>query len=70
MNSFDNTLMANVESCKYLGSIIPEDGSLEKEITSRISKARQALGRLRIKVLNHHNISLSTKLKVHIQLYV
>ena len=44
---------------------LSNDGYLEKEIKSRISKASQALGRLRTKVLNHHNICLFTKLKVY-----
>ena len=49
----------------YLGSIISNDAYLDKEIVSRISKASQALGRTRIRVLNQHNICLSTKLKVY-----
>ena len=61
----DNTPLASVDHFRYLGSIISCDGSLDKEITSRIGKASQALGRLRNRVLNHHNIRLSTKLKVY-----
>ncbi|XP_059849029.1 uncharacterized protein LOC132406918 isoform X1 [Hypanus sabinus] len=38
---------------------------LDKEITSRIQKASQALGRLWVKVLQHKDIRLSTKLKVY-----
>ena len=54
-------------NCRQLqvGSIISNDGYLEKKIKSKISKASQALGRLRTKVLNHHNICLFTKLKVY-----
>ena len=54
-------------TCRQLqvGRIISNDGYLEKEIKSRISKASQALGRLRTKVLNHHKICLFTKLKVY-----
>ena len=63
--SIDGTQLANVESFKYLGSTISHDGSLDKEITARISKASQAMGRPGNRVLNQHNIRLSTKLKMH-----
>jgi exonuclease III len=63
--SIDGTVLKFVDSFKYLGSIISNDGQLDREIQSRISKASQALGRLRNRVLNHHNVSLSTKLKVY-----
>ncbi|KAK4302141.1 hypothetical protein Pmani_025760 [Petrolisthes manimaculis] len=53
-----------VDSFKYLRSTISADGSLDKEITSRIQKASQALGRLRVKVLQRKGITLSTKLKI------
>ncbi|XP_076047199.1 uncharacterized protein LOC143028697 [Oratosquilla oratoria] len=46
-------------------STISNDGSLEKEISARICKASQALGRLITRVLNQRNVKLSTKLKVY-----
>ena len=51
------------DSFKYLGSTISVDGSLD--IASRNSKASQALGRMRNRLLNHHNVTLDTKLKVY-----
>ena len=46
-------------------SVNSSDRSLDKEISTRISKASQALGRLKIRVLSQHNIRQSTKLKVY-----
>ena len=61
----DDVELKVVNSFKYLGSMISVDDSPDKEIASRISKASQALGRLRSRLLNHHNVILDTKLKVY-----
>ena len=61
----DDVELKVVDSFKYLGSMISVDGSLDKEIAYRISKASQALGRLRNRLLNHHSVTLDTKLKVY-----
>lgn len=50
----NDTQLAIVEHFKYLGSTISRDGSLDKEIDARISKIRQALGRLCNRMLSVH----------------
>ena len=57
--------MKTVKSFKYLGSVISSNQQLDKEISVRISKASQALRRLCNRVLTHHNVSLTAKLKVY-----
>ena len=57
----DDVELKVVDSFKYLGSMISIDGSLDKEIASRISKASQALGRMRNRLLNHHNVPWTQK---------
>ncbi|XP_056659429.1 uncharacterized protein LOC130455130 [Monodelphis domestica] len=63
--TIDGTQISNVNTFKYLGSTIANDGSLDHEINARIQKASQALGRLRCKVLQHRGVSTATKLKVY-----
>ena len=63
--SIDDVELKVVNSFKYLGSMISNEGPLDKDIASRISKASQALGHLRNRLLNHHNVTLDTSLKVY-----
>ena len=63
--SIGGTQLKTVDHFKYLGRVISSDGSLDKVISARICKASQALGRLKTRVLNQHNIRQSTKLKVY-----
>ena len=63
--SIDDVELKVVDSFKYLGRMISNDDSLDKEIASRIRKASKALGRQRNRLLNHHNVTLDTKLKVY-----
>ncbi|XP_046551772.1 uncharacterized protein LOC124261496 [Haliotis rubra] len=60
--STKRTHLNTVDDFKHLGST---DRSLDKDISSKIGKASQALGRLRARVLKQHNIKLSTQLKVY-----
>ena len=44
--SIDGTQLKMVDDFKYLSNVISSDGSLDKEISTRICKASQALGHL------------------------
>ena len=61
----DGVLLKCVDSLKYLGSEIYANGSQDREITSRIQKASQALDRLGVRVLRQRGITLSTRLKIY-----
>ena len=60
-----DTALKTVEHFKYLGIVISSDCSLDREISARINKASQALGRLRTRVMNHRSIKLPAKIKVY-----
>ena len=53
-----------VKDFKYLGSILSVDGSLDAELTQRMSAARHAWLSRRREVLLNHRISLPTRVRV------
>lgn len=63
----DNTPLKSVNHFKYLGSIVTSDGSMNAELVTRIQALSSAYGRLRERVFDSHDITISTKLKVYVQ---
>ena len=53
------------ESFTYLGSVISNTATLDKEITTRIQKAAKSFGTLKDRVWKDRNITLNTKLAVY-----
>lgn len=58
-------VLKEVDSFKYLGSYISNNGSIDKEIENRISAASSAFGRLYHSVWKPHHLSLKTKLSIY-----
>ena len=50
---------------KYLGSIVSNDNKLDAELTSRMSKASSAFGRLKRRVWDNRHLTLKTKCAVY-----
>ena len=59
-----------VDSFTYLGSLITNDGSSSRDITSRIAKAASAMYRLSNPLFRKHRISIQTKINMYRALVV
>ena len=59
-----------VDSFTYLGSLITNDGSSSRDITSRIAKAASAMCRLSNPLFRKHRISIRTKINMYRALVV
>ena len=62
---FDNEPLAVVQRFTYLGSVLNERTNLDCEIRSRINAASGFFWKLRERVFDNHDPSLSTKLVVY-----
>lgn len=54
-----------VDTFNYLGGIVTENNSLDKEICFRINKASVSFGKLRPRVFENNNLKLKTKISVY-----
>ena len=59
-----------VDSFTYLGSLITNDGSSSRDITSRIAKAASDMCRLSTPLFRKHSISIRTKINMYRALVV
>ena len=59
-----------VDSFTYLGSLITNDGSSSRDITSRIAKAASAMCRLSNSLFRKHRISIRTGINMYCALVV
>ena len=63
----DGIKLVNVPHFKYLGSILSSDCSMRAELTSRIQAVSCAYGRLRKRVFDSRDLTVSTKIAVYNQ---
>ena len=61
----DNSALKIVRDFKYLGIYLSSDCRMDREVENRISHASSAYHRLRRRMFNSHNLSLTTKKKVY-----
>ena len=57
-------VIEQVDTMKYLGVMVSNDGSMEKEIEARIGNATRVIGGMNDAVLRRKELSRSTKIKV------
>ena len=62
-----NRVINEVNSFKYLGTMIRNDGSLEDEFAERLKKGHQTMGRLS-KIWRSNRLSTHTKIKLYMSL--
>ena len=63
----DRTPIKSMNRFKYLGSIVTNDCSMNTELITHIQALSSAYGRLRERVFDSHDLTISTKLKVYAQ---
>ena len=63
--SINNTELNAVEHFTYLGSVMSNDATTNKDVDNHLSKASSSFGHLAKRVWQDHSLRLSTKLKVY-----
>ena len=63
----DEIPLKNVDRFKYLGSFVTKDCKLQVELTSRIQATSSAFGRLRHRVFDNRDLTISNKIAVYKQ---
>ena len=63
--NIQGTNLSSVEHFTYLGSVISNDATVNKDLDNRLARASSAFGRLHKKVWQNHSLRLSTKIQVY-----
>ena len=63
--NIESTSLNSVEHFTYLGSVISNDATVNKDIDNRLARTSSAFGRLHKRVWQNHSLRLSTKIQVY-----
>lgn len=63
--TINNTALTQVSEATNLGSIVSAIGSIDAEVTRRVSQACGSLGRLRLRVFKNHDLKPNTQVAVY-----
>ena len=68
--NIEGTSLNSVEHFTYLGSVISNDATVNKDLDKRLARASSAFGRLHKRVWQNHSLRLSTKIQVYLAVVV
>ena len=63
--NIEDTSLNSVEHFTYLGSVISNDATVNKDLDNRLARVSSAFGRLHKRVWQNHSLRLSTKIQVY-----
>ena len=63
--NIEGTSLNSVEHFTYLGSVISNDVTVNKDLDKRLTRASSSFGRLHKRVWQNHSLRLSTKIQVY-----
>ena len=63
--NIEGTSLNSVEHFTYLGSVISNDATVNKDLDNRLARASSAFGRMHKRVWQNHSLRLSTKIQVY-----
>ena len=63
--NIEGTSLNSVEHFTYLGSVISNDATVNKDFDNRLARVSSAFGRLHKRVWQNHSLRLSTKIQVY-----
>jgi uncharacterized membrane protein len=58
-------MLEPVDSCTYLGTVISQDGRIDKEVTNRVQKANNAYFQMNNIIFGKRELEMKTKTRIY-----